>query len=312
MINIRKAVTDAKIATAVIYPTCQYKGDLPVSTVKKGSKGSSVKQVQSFLNWCIKANLDIDGNCGKKTAAAIKKYQKQYKLKVDGIFGPKSNAKAKEIVAKYNKKSSKKSDIPEWVERANAWCRLIANDDDFGYNKFIGNNDNTYTCPICSRRVLLKLEWDSTKRKYKLISKKIKCILRYLGWNCIGFAWAVWHHGGGLKCTCNCHVISNELGNKLYHTKTNAEAVRIVRERSKLKDIQVIINKKGIPKSQWKSGDICLQFSGRTFVHMFYYMGNKQIADAIGSNGKVSRNKQIAIRNYNKYSAKIIIRYKGM
>lgn len=83
------------------YPSTPYTGTLPKGTVKKGSKGSDVKAVQNFLNWCINAKLAVDGNCGNLTDKAIRKYQTQYKLKVDGIFGSASKRKAQEIIAKY-------------------------------------------------------------------------------------------------------------------------------------------------------------------------------------------------------------------
>lgn len=92
-------VNTAQLASAAYDPSTPYTGKLPTKTVKKGSKGTNVKRVQKFLNWCIKAKLKVDGSCGKNTVAAIKKFQKQYKLKVDGVFGSQSRAKAKKIVA---------------------------------------------------------------------------------------------------------------------------------------------------------------------------------------------------------------------
>lgn len=88
------------------YPSTPYTGTLPTATVKKGSKGTSVKAVQAFLNWCINAKLAVDGDCGKNTEAAIKKYQNQYSLKVDGIFGSASKKNAQEIIAKYATKDT--------------------------------------------------------------------------------------------------------------------------------------------------------------------------------------------------------------
>ena len=83
---------------AVYTPSKAYTGGLPSKTLKKGSKGTDVKHLQTFLNWCIKAGLKVDGSYGSKTKAAVKRFQKQYKLKQDGIFGPKSKAKALSIV----------------------------------------------------------------------------------------------------------------------------------------------------------------------------------------------------------------------
>lgn len=102
--NIVQAVNGAQVASAAYHPTSPYTGKLPSKTVKKGSSGASVKAVQHFLNWCIKAGLKVDGSCGKKTVSAIKKYQKQYKLKVDGVFGGESKRKAVKIINKYKAK----------------------------------------------------------------------------------------------------------------------------------------------------------------------------------------------------------------
>lgn len=84
--------------SAAYRPTTPYTGSLPTKTVKKGSKGTSVKNLQNFLNWCIKAGLAKDGKAGSKTVKAIKKFQSAYGLKADGVFGSKSRAKAKAIV----------------------------------------------------------------------------------------------------------------------------------------------------------------------------------------------------------------------
>ena len=96
--KIYENICEALSTAAAYVPTTPYTGGLPTKTVKKGSKGTDVKHVQNFLNWCIKAGLKVDGYCGSKTTAAIKKYQKQYKLKADGIFGSQSKKKAQSIV----------------------------------------------------------------------------------------------------------------------------------------------------------------------------------------------------------------------
>jgi hypothetical protein len=56
-------------------------------TLKKGSKGTSVKWLQFELNmW--KSELSIDGSFGSATETQVKAYQKSHKLTVDGIAGP--------------------------------------------------------------------------------------------------------------------------------------------------------------------------------------------------------------------------------
>lgn len=308
--KILKYIADAQIMSAATYPTAPYTGALPTKTVKKGSKGEDVKAVQRFLNWCMKSGLAVDGVCGKKTTAAIKKYQKKYSLKVDGIFGKYSKAKAESIVKKYAPKDVPAPEPTTWVEKANAWAKMIAADNDFHYVKWKTGDTKTHTCPICTKRVVLKTAWDKVKQVLKIKSKKINSDKKYIGWNCIGFAYAVWHHGGGLKNNCNCHVIANDTGEKMYRA-SSAEALSIAKKYVGLKDLKVIRNKNGIPKSEWKAGDICMAFSGSTYVHTYYYMGNGKIADSTGSNGKVPNDKQIAVRDYKNYHAKIIIRYTG-
>lgn len=65
--------------------------------MRKGDKGTNVKRLQQFLNWCINAKLSVDGSFGNKTLEAVKKYQKTYGLTVDGFFGRKSLKKAKTV-----------------------------------------------------------------------------------------------------------------------------------------------------------------------------------------------------------------------
>ncbi|MBE6738115.1 MAG: hypothetical protein E7566_05650 [Ruminococcaceae bacterium] len=57
------------------------------STVKKGSKGSDVKTLQTMLNKVDNAGLTVDGIFGSGTEKAVKNFQKDQKLTVDGIVG---------------------------------------------------------------------------------------------------------------------------------------------------------------------------------------------------------------------------------
>ena len=56
------------------------------STLKLGSKGDEVKQLQTQLN-ANGYNLAVDGSFGNKTLAAVKDYQQKNSLAVDGIVG---------------------------------------------------------------------------------------------------------------------------------------------------------------------------------------------------------------------------------
>ncbi len=60
-----------------------------------GCEGTEVKRLQSFLNWAGFGCGTADGDFGMKTLAAVKAFQKKVGIKVDGIFGTGSLAKAK-------------------------------------------------------------------------------------------------------------------------------------------------------------------------------------------------------------------------
>ena len=57
---------------------------MKMTTVKKGSKGEAVKQLQMFLG------ITADGIFGPKTKAAVIAYQTAHNLEPDGICGPKT------------------------------------------------------------------------------------------------------------------------------------------------------------------------------------------------------------------------------
>ena len=76
-----------------------YTGTIPTPTIKKGDSGEKVKNLQRFLNWYGNYKLVVDGKCGRKTISALKKFQKKEKLTADGVYGPKSQAKAKSFLA---------------------------------------------------------------------------------------------------------------------------------------------------------------------------------------------------------------------
>lgn len=56
------------------------------ATLRNGSSGDNVKQLQEMLN-ARGAKLEVDGKFGGKTAEAVRKFQEENKLKVDGIAG---------------------------------------------------------------------------------------------------------------------------------------------------------------------------------------------------------------------------------
>ncbi|MFZ2706662.1 MAG: carboxypeptidase regulatory-like domain-containing protein, partial [Minisyncoccia bacterium] len=64
-------------------------------TLKNGSKGNDVKELQRVLNKILKLSLAVDGKLGPKTIAEIKKWQKAHGLVADGLVGAKTKAKMK-------------------------------------------------------------------------------------------------------------------------------------------------------------------------------------------------------------------------
>lgn len=251
---------------------------------KKGKGSPLIKAIQRLVG------ASVDGIAGRNTVKAMQKFLKVqglYTGSIDGVMGAKTVKAWQKWLNNPTYKKEPKPEEKTWVEKAVAWAKKIAKDNSYHYVKW-SKNSETHECPICH---------DHPKGKYH-------------GWNCIGFAFACWHHGGGLKCHCNNHVIANEIGEKIYNAKTDAEALAIARKHIGLTDIKVIRNnKKVVPQSKMKAGDIGLNFSGNKYKHCFFYIGNGKMADAQGSSGKVPNDKQIAIRKA--CSAKVVIRYIG-
>lgn len=59
-------------------------------TLRRGSQGDAVETLQAMLNAKYGYNLEIDGNFGSKTEAAVKDFQKKHGLTADGIVGAKT------------------------------------------------------------------------------------------------------------------------------------------------------------------------------------------------------------------------------
>ena len=261
----------------------------------------TAKNYSSNPFWIAQYNSTMD----YKPADKMGMWQYTSSGSVDGISGKVDMDKC--YVAYWEKTEP----TVNWVDRANAWAKMIADCNDFHYVKWTSKDKATQTCPICTKRVILDAVYDAAKKVFKLLGIKINCDKKYVGYNCIGFSFAVWHHGGGLPCKCSDGVIANEIWEKILNAKTDAEALALAQKHVGLKELKVIRNKNGIPKSQWKAGDIMGKFNGEKYIHTFYYMGNGKIAESTGSSGKVPVNEQIRIKSYDKTSAKVIVRYTG-
>ena len=71
-----------------------------VTYLKYGSSGSAVTDLQNKLNKLGYNCGTADGVFGNKTLAAVKSFQKAYKLGVDGIVGPKTTAAINNAISK--------------------------------------------------------------------------------------------------------------------------------------------------------------------------------------------------------------------
>ena len=246
-----------------------------LKAVKFGKGGSTcIRYLQKWLG------VPQDGVLGQQT---IKRWQYVIGVDNDGIFGTASMKAWQKYLNANDKAVYPKEPVTTWVDKAVAWAKKIANDDAYHYVKWTSNS-KTHECPICKKH---------GNGAYK-------------GWNCIGFAYACWRHGGGLKCKCNNGVINNATAEKIL-SASDANALKIAREHIGLNDIKVMRNsKKNVPQSQWKAGDIGLNFSSNKYQHTFFYIGNGKMIDA--ENVSKTANQ---IKERNAVSAKIIIRYIG-
>ena len=255
----------------------KYTGKLPIlpsrGYFQKNDKGDQVRLMQAFLIWlgfsC--GRTGADGIFGVNTDKAVRAYQKKYKLKIDGLFGKYSLEKAKSFLATRQDKIC-------------IWASKIAASKAFKYKKWSGRDKKTQQCPIC----------------HHLTGQ-------YKGWNCIGFAFAAWRHGGAIPCNCDCGVISNEVWEQILKAKTDADATKIIQKYTGVSAIKVIRNKNGIPASSLKPGDIISYFNGTSYFHTALYVGNSKTADSdSGSNPNIQYG-----RRYVPGKSKVAIRYLG-
>lgn len=203
-----------------------------------------------------KAKVTADGSWGVKTSRAV---QKMIGAKVDGAFGPKSVKALQRWINAHNgygkgSKDKQPEKAETWADKANKWAVEAAKK---GFHYVVYNSGaKAHECPICH---------DHAKGAF-------------YGWNCIGFAFAIWHHGGKLGNKCNCGVIDNATWDKLLKQMDSA-AEALASNRIGI-PVDVIKNGgKAIPLSKLKKGDICCLYNGGTALHIIYYMGDGRYAD---------------------------------
>lgn len=72
----------------------------PASYIRYGSVGEGAKWVQWMLNDILHGGLVVDGIFGSKSETILRTFQKTFGLEVDGICGPATVAKLKEVAKK--------------------------------------------------------------------------------------------------------------------------------------------------------------------------------------------------------------------
>jgi len=112
-------------------PLGKYGLDIPKPTLKHGSKGKSVKQLQKFLNWYGCKKLKLDGKYGDNTEHQVKRFQKAEGIKTDGVYGSQSYKAAKAYKAEIKK--PKPEQPAKDPDKKNAAAKLIAKMDLFAW-----------------------------------------------------------------------------------------------------------------------------------------------------------------------------------
>ncbi|MFJ8577308.1 D-Ala-D-Ala carboxypeptidase family metallohydrolase [Micromonospora sp. NPDC093277] len=96
VVALALAVPGAAVATVVAAPAAYADGCYTWKrTLSPGSSGDDVRQLQiRVAGWPAYRNIvRIDGKYGPETAAAVRRFQSAYGLRVDGIAGPQTFAK---------------------------------------------------------------------------------------------------------------------------------------------------------------------------------------------------------------------------
>ena len=96
-----------------------------MSYLSKGSKGEEVKKLQSALNRAG-ANLTVDGSYGTKTEQAVRNFQEDHGLKVDGLAGPQTMEALAPYMVDYSVITKAVEECLEAVENLPEYKRLEA------------------------------------------------------------------------------------------------------------------------------------------------------------------------------------------
>lgn len=129
------------------------------------------------------------------------------------------------------------------------------------------------------------------------------------GFNCIGYAFASWHHSG-IPCRCKCDVITDQIYNQLLDVSLK-RAKNIVAGRIGLDKDDFKVHRNGgkkIPYSKLKPGMIVIYYTSSGYKHTALWLGDGLIADCTSG-----RTKQIkyGVKAYTGMTIKFAIEYTG-
>lgn len=96
-----------------------------MTTLRKGSTGAEVKSLQSALNRAG-ASLTVDGSYGAKTEQAVRNFQEDNGLKVDGVCGPATWGAISLYTLDYSALTEAVEECLEAVEKLPEYKRLEA------------------------------------------------------------------------------------------------------------------------------------------------------------------------------------------
>ncbi|MFA6257028.1 MAG: peptidoglycan-binding domain-containing protein [Candidatus Paceibacterota bacterium] len=97
--DVAKAAADnASVTADTIVSQNQKTYNLGSRTLRRGSLGPAVEDLQNYLNDTVHATLSVDGKFGPKTEAEVEKWQIGNGLVSDGIVGPKTKEKIQALV----------------------------------------------------------------------------------------------------------------------------------------------------------------------------------------------------------------------
>lgn len=87
MVQFREALEELGDVVTGVQPTMPTKTDPVRAMLQKGDMGRSVEELQKLLGF---TGDDVDGNFGPMTDTAVRKFQQDHGLTIDGKVGPKT------------------------------------------------------------------------------------------------------------------------------------------------------------------------------------------------------------------------------